>query len=184
MRQSEAIKILHEWDQQGRFLFTTQDLLKLFHPTRPRLLGQVIRRITNAGLLKTICHGVYLFSFSQHSLSRVLEAVAIMLRRGEYNYLSLESMLSEYDLISQIPVSRLTIMTTGRSGVFDTPYGTIEFTHTNRNRINILENTLIDETRPLRLATRETALRDLRRVGRNLHLLNPEVLTYAKNRKL
>ncbi len=34
---------------------------------------------------------------------------------GEYNYVSLESMLSEYGLISQIPIDRLTVMTTGRN---------------------------------------------------------------------
>ncbi len=41
----------------------------------------------------------------------------------------LESALSEYGVISQIPIDRLTIMTTGRKGHYKTPYGTIEFTH-------------------------------------------------------
>lgn len=43
-----------------------------------------------------------------------LELVA----RGEYNYISLESALSEYGIISQIPIDRLTIMTTGRKGEY------------------------------------------------------------------
>ena len=37
---------------------------------------------------------------------------------------------------------------------------------------DVLENTLVMEGRPLRIAKVETALRDIRRVGRNLHLVN------------
>lgn len=66
-------------------------------------------------------------------------------------------------------------MTTGRSGEFKTPLGTIEFTHTKRNPINILENTSL-VGRPLRLATKQTAYRDLKRVGRNTHLVNDDAL--------
>ena len=54
------------------------------------------------------------------------------MRRGEYSYISLETMLSEYGAISQVPIDRLTVMTTGRKGEYETPFGVIEFTHTKR----------------------------------------------------
>lgn len=73
-------------------------------------------------------------------------------------------------VISQIPIDRLTAMTTGRKGVFKTPYGVIEFTHTDRCDIDILNNTILYD-RPLRIATESAAIRDLKRVGRNTHLI-------------
>ncbi len=104
--------------------------------------------------------------------SYLVEKIAVCLRRGAYSYVSLESALSEYGVISQIPMSRITVMTTGPGGVIGTPYGVIEFTHTVRPWRDILEKTLVMDGRPLRIARVETALRDLRRVGRNLHLVN------------
>lgn len=66
---------------------------------------------------------------------------------------------------------RLTLMTTGRRGEYSTPFGVIEFTHTARSVLDVLDGTL-DFGRPLRIATRRTAYRDLKRVGRNLHLVD------------
>ncbi|PHM28446.1 hypothetical protein [Xenorhabdus budapestensis] len=66
--------------------------------------------------------------------------LAKAMRRGEYNYVSLESALSEYGAISQIPIDRLTVMTTGRKGTYKTPFGIIEFTHTKRSAPNIICN--------------------------------------------
>ena len=62
-------------------------------------------------------------------------------------------------------------MTTGREGVYQTPYGVIEMTHTKRSTTNILKNTVFVKKKPLRIATKKTALRDLKRVGRNLNLI-------------
>jgi hypothetical protein len=95
--------------------------------------------------------------------------------RGFYNYISLESALSEAGAISQIPLDRLTVMTTGRKGEYRTPYGVIEFTHTKRPEMEILDH-VYSAGRPLKMATLTTALRDLKRVGRNTHLLDWEML--------
>jgi len=107
--------------------------------------------------------------------SHTVERIAVALRRGEYNYISLESALSEYGAISQIPVDRLTVMTTGRKGLYRTPWGTIEFTHTKRATSNIIAS-ICNVGRPLRLATPMAAWRDLKRVGRNTHLVDEEAL--------
>ena len=79
--------------------------------------------------------------------------------------------MADYSAISQIPVDRLTVMTTGRSAEYKTPFGTIEFTHTKRSPMDILDNTR-QVGWVLRLATKEAAFRDLKRVGRNTHLVN------------
>lgn len=67
-------------------------------------------------------------------------------------------------------------MTTGRKGIYKTIYGVIEFTHTKRTVKDILENTIKIKERPLRIASKEAALRDLKRVGRNMNLINREEL--------
>jgi hypothetical protein len=87
---------------------------------------------------------------------------------------SLESAMSEYGAISQIPIDRVTVMTTGRKGIYETPYGVIEFTHTRRPVADILEHIHRVEGRPLRVASKAAAWRDLKRVGRNTALVDLE----------
>lgn len=67
---------------------------------------------------------------------------------------------------------RITLMTTGANGVYDTPYGTIEFTHTKRRPAEIIQRTIAAKDRPLRLATKETAVQDMVRSGRNVNMMD------------
>ncbi|ENV2994162.1 hypothetical protein ACFJZ3_003863 [Vibrio vulnificus] len=121
--------------------------------------------------LERVARGTYLYTLSKDRFSaNTLEIIAKTLRRGEYSYVSLESALSEYGVISQIPVDRLTVMTTGRKGEYKTQYGVIEFTHTKKSVPDIIDN-VRSVGRPLRIATKEAAIRDLKRVGRNVHLI-------------
>jgi len=172
MKTKEAIQILRQFDKKGRFVFTKHDLVKLFPQDTAKTLNEGLGRLVKAGWLKRACRGVYVNEYAQCFDSYVVEHIAKALRRSAYNYVSLESALSEYGLISQIPIDRLTVMTTGREGTYQTPYGVIEFTHTKRKVIHILDCIQSIPGRPLRLATEETAVRDLKRVGRNLHLLH------------
>lgn len=175
MKQKIATTTLAHWDKQGRYVYTTKDFTKLFPNDAPKALQEGLNRLVKHGLLERVCKGVFLFSLSSNQNSNTIEEIAKALRRGEYNYVSLESALSEYGVISQIPIDRLTVMTTGRKGVYETPYGIIEFTHTKRGILDIL-NSIVDVERPLRLAKVDVAWRDLKRVGRNTHLVNMEAI--------
>lgn len=166
------------WDSRGRWVFTRRDLARLFPEDNPRALNKGIARLVDKGLLERVCRGVYINPLADQKDSRLLERVAVAMRRGEYSYLSLESALSEYGAISQIPLDRLTVMTTGRKGEYRTPYGVIEFTHTARPVEDILANTVSTAERPLRVATLAAAWRDLKRVGRNLELVDREVVNH------
>lgn len=170
---STALQRLHRFDRQGIYVYTKGNLWRVFFDDTQEAFKQSLPRLIKQGILERPCRGVYLFALSRRD-SYAVEHIACALRRGEYNYVSLESALSEYGVISQIPISYLTVMTTGRKGVFKTPYGTIEFTHTKRDDMDILHNTIKIPKRPLRMATEEAALRDLKRVGRNLHMLIEE----------
>ena len=174
MRQIEAIRQVMQLDTQGIHVFTKKDLAKVFREDSAHALDASLVRLVNNGVLSRVAKGVYVNALSPNRGRDTIELIAVALRRGEYSYVSLESALSEYGVISQIPM-RLTVMTTGRRGEYNTPFGTIEFTHTARPWLDVVDGVL-DRGRPLRFAARETAYRDLKRVGRNLHLVDESVL--------
>lgn len=176
MDRQTAIKVLSEWDSKGRYVYTLHDLAKLFPDDKPKTLQEGVNRLVRSGLLQRACRGVYVYSLARSIDSFTIERITQALRRGEYNYISLESALSEYGAISQIPIDRLTVMTTGRLGTYHTPWGTIEFTHTKRAASDIVARTHKTE-RPLRMATVQTAWRDLKRVGRNTQLVDEQALS-------
>lgn len=175
MNKSQFMLSLDLWDRQGRRVFTMPDLRKIFSSDSEKALKAQLSRFCSETepVVSRAIRGVYVNLRSRQPATHLLEEIARTIRRGSHNYISLESALSEHGRISQIPVSRLTVMTTGRSAEYQTPWGTIEFTHTDRDPGEFLAD-LVDVGRPLRLAGPDRALRDLRRVGRNLHLVQDE----------
>ena len=174
MNQAQASRVFRQWDKKGRYVFTRKTLAKLFPEDSPKAFTEGVNRLVKAQLLVRACRGVYVNPHAHSFDSRILERIAQALRPGEFNYVSLESMLSEYGEISQLPIDRLTVMTTGRKGIYATPYGVLEFTHTDRSVPDILSHIKQVEGRPLRIAGREAAWRDLKRVGRNTRMVNME----------
>ena len=175
MKYSTALIRLNHWDKNNRFVFNIADLAKIFHEDSPRTLKAGLQRLVGREILLRPVRGVYLYALSRNIDCDILAQIARVLRRGEYNYVSLESALSEYGAISQIPIDRLTVMTTGRSGQYPTTFGIIEFTHTKRRTAKILQG-IRDIGQPLKIATPTTAWRDLKRVGRNTHLVDESEL--------
>jgi predicted transcriptional regulator of viral defense system len=171
MKKIQAIQTLRDFDKKGKFVFTKHDLSKLFPDDNPKALDEGINRLVKAHILIRACRGIYVNDDARSKDGYIIEHIAKTLRRAEYNYVSLESMLSEYGIISQIPIDRLTVITTGRKGTYNTPYGVIEFTHTKRSQTDILNSIRRVTNRPLRIATKQAAIRDLKRVGRNVDLI-------------
>lgn len=174
MNKKQAVIILREWDKKAKYVFTKHELSKLFPDDAPKTLTEGLNRLVKDDFIERACRGIYINHYATSFDQYTIEHIAKMLRYGEYNYISLESMLSEYGVISQIPIDRLTVMTTGRERTYQTTYGVIEFIHTKRSVDDILKNTKRIIDRPLRIATKQAAWRDLKRVGRNIHLVNKE----------
>ena len=168
---------LDEMERLGVVVLPKRDIEKLFPDEDEKTLEKSLQRMVKDGLLVKAARGVYVnAAAARRSPDRIIEEVAIALRPGRLCYLSLESMLSEYGVISQIPLSHLTVMTTGASGTHDTPYGVIEFTHTKRSRSDVLERSVYLNDRPLRIAKKWAAVQDLFRVGRNTDMIDLDEL--------
>jgi predicted transcriptional regulator of viral defense system len=177
MRRIDLFKRLEELERRNVLVLSKKDMGKLFPEEDEKAMEKSLKRMVREGLLVRAARGVYVnASAASRNASRIIEDVAIALRPGKFSYVSLESALSEYGVISQIPMSRLTVMTTGASGVHETPYGVIEFTHTKRSPPEVLARTVFTRDRPLRVAKKQTAVQDLRRVGRNTDLIDLEAL--------
>lgn len=177
MNNAQARKVLDYWDKQGKYVFTKHELRRLFASDSVKAFDEGLSRLIKSGLLIRACRGIYVYQNARSFDSYVIEHIAKALRQGCYNYISLESMLSEYGVISQILIDRLTVMTTGRRGEYKTPYGIIELTHTKRPVSDIINHIISVEKRPLRIASKETAWRDLKRVGRNVEMVDLEELS-------
>ncbi len=176
MTRIDLIRRLAELDRRGIHVLARRDIEKLFPEEGDKAMEKSLQRMVSDGLLQRVAKGLYVNPAASSRNRWIAEEIAKALRPGCLSYVSLESILSEYGAISQIPIDRLTVMTTGRSGLYKTPFGTIEFTHTKRMRSEILGRTLAARSRPLRIATRSAAARDLLRVGRNANMLIQEEL--------
>ena len=176
MKRMELIQKLAALDRQGVYVLAKRDVEKLFPDEGEKSLAQSLKRMVSDGLLQRVARGLYVNPAASSKNRWIGEEIAKALRPGQLSYLSLESILSEYGVISQIPVSRMTVMTTGASGLIETPYGVIEFTHTKRSVAEIIKRTLMPRGRPLRIATQEAAVRDLLRVGRNVNMMDLSAL--------
>lgn len=177
MTRNELQAALSEWDNRGRYVFSHHSLRRLFPQDSDKAFQKSLARMIRHGLLERAARSVYLNPHANSHDGYAIEHIAKALRPGEYNYVSMESALSEYGVISQILIDRLTVMTTGRKGTYRTRYGTIEFVHTKRALEDVLTNMQSVPHRPLRVATLVAARRDLRRSGRNLHLMHEEDAT-------
>lgn len=174
MKTSKMLETLDTWDFKfNKWLFTTNDLKIIFSEESENSLNKSMVRQVKSGVLVKVCKGIYANKRANSKPLFSLESIALYLKPNDFIYLSLESVLSEQGLISQIP-SCLTFMTTGRSQKFSTSFGNIEFIHTKRELENAKGTILFNQEKGIHEASSQTALRDLKRVGRNMNLVSIE----------
>jgi hypothetical protein len=176
MKRSELTKKLAEADQHSIWAFTPPCFGALVGKTEPNYLKLMIKRLADQGVLIRAARGVYVNPQARSLPTDIRRGLLRFLRPRQISYVSLETKLSEAGAISQISTA-LTCMTTGSPGSFVTPWGIIEFTHTDRG-INLDDDIYRKEDGTLE-ATVSRAARDLRRVGRNVDLIDPETLADA-----
>ena len=160
---------------EDTYLYTPEDMRCLFGSLSAGAFRSLLKRAEASGVLKSVCRGLYLYTKSRHHKGDLLFHAAARLRSGCFNYISLETALSDVGIISQIPLQWITIMSSGRSStICCDPFGTIEFVHTKKAADDFTGALVYDIRCRLWRATPALALRDMRRTGRNLDLIDWE----------
>lgn len=123
------------------------------------------------GRLRRVVRGLYESVITPPEPETAIYKIIKKLRSSVLNYISLESQLSYTGDISQVVMDRVTVVTKGRSGCFETPYGMIELTHTKKPVEQIAPNLYYDPDIKMYRAHKEQAIADLKHCQRNLHML-------------
>ena len=176
MTRRKVMQKLVEMDRRGLWAYTPATFSALLGDPKQNYLKLLMKRLTDQDVLMRAARGVYVNPHARSMPDDVRTGLVRYLRPREITYASLESKLSEAGVISQVTTA-LTCMTTGSPGRFDTPWGAIEFTHTDRNIVVGTDVHARDDG--VLEATVKRAARDLRRVGRNTNLIDEETLAEA-----
>jgi hypothetical protein len=176
MKRRALAQKLNDVDRGGVWAFTSATFSALLGNPKQNYLKLMMKRLADQGVLMRAARGVYVNPHARSMPSDVRSGLIRFLRPREITYVSLESKLSEAGAISQVTTA-LTCMTTGSPGHFDTPWGVIEFTHTDRPialgaDVHTRDDGVLE-------ATVERSACDLRRVGRNTDLIDEETLAEA-----
>jgi hypothetical protein len=160
---------------QEHYLFTVSDFFQLFPNMSASALRVFLARMAKSGLLTRVCRGVYLYPKAGYSKGFELYHAAARLREDSFCYLSLESVLSEAGIISQIPLGWITLMTGGRSGIISCgKWGSIEFIHTKKTPEKLSAELVYDKRYRLWRASAALALRDMKAAKRPTDLIDWE----------
>ncbi len=100
-------------------LFTPSDLRSVLPSHSDAAFKTLLSRAIQEGALTRLCRGLYVYEKAGPDRGLILSHAAAKLRPLGLNYLSLETVLSDAGVISQIPMNRIMVMSSGRSGVID-----------------------------------------------------------------
>jgi predicted transcriptional regulator of viral defense system len=154
-------------------LFTPHDLRALLPDLSDGAFKTLLSRAVKDGYLVHFCRGLYLYEEATPSYGSLLFHAASRLRSDAFNYISLETVLSESGIISQIPMNIIFIMSSGRSNTLSCGrFGRIEFVHTCQKPDDIASNLYYEKRSKLWKASVSLALRDMRATHRSLDLIN------------
>jgi hypothetical protein len=169
-------RVLASLAHHGQNLFSLTDLRAALPKHTAGAFRAVVARAEQEGLLERPCRGLYRYPAAGENDGLLLYHAAARLRAGAFNYISLESALSDAGLISQIPMNRVTLMSSGRSATLSCGrYGTIEFVHTKKGPAELADQLVYDSRCHLWRASAALALRDMKAARRDLDLVQEEV---------
>lgn len=176
----QPIKYISQWLLQNasdkHYLFTFRDLRALCPQLSDTSFKTLLSRAVGSGLLVRICRGLYLCKNVAPADGLLLFHAAALLRANDFNYISLETALSDAGVISQIPINFISIMSSGRSGLVScNDFGTIEFVHTSQKPAHLIKNLIYDHNCGMWRANVALALRDMKVTRRNCDLIDWDI---------
>ena len=167
------IRWLEEHASSDHYLFTLQDLRALFPDMSRSTFRTLLSRTVRAGYLDRVCRGVYLHKKNITKSGLLLYHIAALLRANVFNYISLETALSDAGVISQIPMNWITVMSSGRSSIISCgEFGSIEYVHTSQKPEDLVDQLSYDSNCKLWRASVPQALRDMKITHRNCDLID------------
>ena len=176
----QPIKYLSQWLSENanekHYLFTFQDLRALFPKLSNSAFKTLLSRAVSSQILVRVCRGIYIFKKAVPADGLLLFHIAALIRANEFNYISLETVLSDVGVISQIPINTISIMSSGRSNSISCgEFGVIEFVHTNQKSSDLVKQLTYDHNCGLWRANVALALRDMKATRRNCDLINWDI---------
>jgi predicted transcriptional regulator of viral defense system len=158
------------------YLFATNDLRAVVSGISDHSYRALLSRAVSSGLLEHICRGIYLYSKCNPNDGLILYHIANLRRADNFNYISLESALSDAGVISQLPMNYLSLISSGRSNTIKcSGYGTIEYVHSTQKPSDIREQLAYDQPCKLWRANVQLAIRDMKATHRNCDLINWDI---------
>ena len=148
--------------REGKFLYSKEEIGSLYQSDD---LDKILLR---SPYLTGIDNELFVYGHIKSSVE--FEHLILALRPSYDCYISFEDALSRWGVISQIPMMMI-LATTGSSGWYSTPFGRFEFVHVEHSSKQIEQQTL-DTGRPIRIAKKEWAFKDLKRENRSMHLID------------
>ena len=165
--------ILEELADSEHYLFALSDLRGALPAMNDGAFKTMLSRAEKRGLLHRVCRGLYLYPKVDYPRGVLLFHAAARLRAAEFNYISLETALSDAGVISQVPINWITLMSSGRGNVVHCgEFGTIEFVHTRKTPETLAGKLTYDRRCRLWRASVAQALRDMRDTRRNTDLID------------
>jgi hypothetical protein len=154
-------------------LFTADDLRAILPDLTASAFKTLLSRAAGEGQLTRVCRGLYLYEKAASASGLLLFHAAARLRADGLNYISLETVLSDAGVISQMPINRITLMSSGRSSVISCGrWGTIEFVRTRQQAQELVGKIHYDARCRLWRASVAQALRDMRATHRSTDLVD------------
>jgi hypothetical protein len=169
----ELSRTLERFARAENYLFALDDLRGALPDMEPGAFKALLSRAQKNSVLKRVCKGIYLYPRVNFSPGLVLFHAAARLRADAFNYLSLETVLSDAGVISQIPLNWITLMSSGRSHIVNCgDFGHIEFIHTKRKPADVADQLSYDTDCRLWRASVTLALLDMKLTRRSSDLVD------------
>jgi predicted transcriptional regulator of viral defense system len=169
----ELSRTLETLASAEHYLFALDDLRCVLPGASPSAFKALLSRAQKSGLLQRVCKGIYLYPRVPYPAGLVLFHAAARLRADTFNYLSLETVLSDAGIVSQIPLNWITLMSSGRSHIVNCgAFGHLEFVHTKRRPVDVAGQLTYDPQCRLWRASPALALRDMKITRRNVDLVD------------
>lgn len=162
-------KELQRLVDENNYLFSATDLRVLLPTLSDSAFKSLLHRLCKNEYIYKVVKGLFLYPYLGLKKGNVLFHVAAKMRNSNFNYLSLETVLSREGAISQIPLQWISLMSSGRSyKVSCNNYGTIEFVHTKRKPSQLVNHLTYDSQLRLWVADTHLAIEDMKNTHRSM----------------